>query len=77
MKKFAITLAAVSAVALSSSAFAADGDFEKLDADKDGQLTMEQGKVMHTDWTDDAFKSVDTDKNGSLSKEEYEAATKS
>lgn len=75
MKMFAIAIASLGALSLATAAFAAEGDFEKLDADADGQVTLQEAQAMHADWTAEAFQSLDADSNGALSKEEYEAAT--
>ena len=37
---------------LSTSAFAATGDFSKIDANADGKITLEEGMKLHPDWTD-------------------------
>lgn len=75
MKRMTVFVIAVSSVmAASLPAFAAEGDFVKIDTDKNGQVTMAEGKVMHPDWTDAAFKTLDTDANGTLSQQEYDTA---
>ena len=59
---------------LSSAAFAATGDFGKIDANADGKITLEEGLKLHPDWTAEAFKALDTNADGSLNDMEYEAA---
>ena len=59
---------------LSSAAFAATGDFSKIDANADGKITLEEGKTLHPDWTAEAFKALDTNADGSLNELEYETA---
>jgi hypothetical protein len=75
MNKIISTLSTIAFIAGSASAFAAEADFKKADANGDGKVTLDGGKVAHTDWTEDAFKKLDKDGDGALSKEEYEAAT--
>jgi hypothetical protein len=59
---------------LSSAAFAATGDFSKIDANADGKLTLEEGMKLHPDWTESAFKTLDTNADGFLNELEYETA---
>ena len=59
---------------LSTAAFAATGDFSKIDANADGKLTLEEGMKLHPDWTAEAFKSLDTNADGTLNELEYETA---
>ena len=59
---------------LSTSAFAATGDFSKIDANADGKITLEEGMKLHPDWTDSAFKALDTNADGALNELEYETA---
>ena len=59
---------------VSSAAFAATGDFGKIDANADGKITLEEGMKLHPEWTAEAFKSLDTNADGSLNDTEYEAA---
>lgn len=68
-------LAALAAtLLLSTAAFAATGDFSKIDANADGKITLEEGMKLHPDWTEAAFKSLDTNADGSLNELEYETA---
>lgn len=77
--KNSFTAVAIAAILTSSTAaIAASDDFTKVDTNKDGMITLEEGMKVHSNWTDDAFKALDLDGNGSLSAEEYiEAATDS
>ena len=59
---------------LSSAAFAATGDFSKIDANADGKITLEEGMKLHPEWTAEAFKALDTNADGFLNELEYETA---
>ena len=59
---------------LSSAAFAATGDFGKIDANADGKITLEEGMKLHPEWTAESFKALDTNADGSLNELEYETA---
>ena len=59
---------------LSSAAFAATGDFSKIDANADGKITLEEGIKLHPEWTAESFKALDTNADGSLNELEYETA---
>jgi len=59
---------------LSLAAFAATGDFGKIDANADGKITLEEGLKLHPDWTASAFKALDTNADGFLNELEYETA---
>jgi len=74
MKNYLAVLSTAGFLFASTAAIAATGDFEKADANADGELTLEEGMVVHSDWTEDAFKALDTDANGTVSKQEYDAA---
>lgn len=77
MKTIAKLIAISSAVAFGSAAFAGEhAKFGKVDANGDGQVTFEEGKAVHTDWTQDAFNGLDADQNGTLNEAEYKAAMK-
>ena len=56
-------------------AVAAD-DFTKLDANKDGQVTIEELTAAGINWKKEQFATADTDGSGTLSQTEYEAAAK-
>lgn len=74
MKNILPLLVSSAFVIVFSVAIAADGDFEKADADTDGKLTFEEGRAVHSDWTEEAFNELDEDEDGTLSKEEHDAA---
>jgi hypothetical protein len=59
---------------LSTTAFAATGDFAKIDANADGKITLQEGMKLHPDWTAEAFKALDKDGDGALSQAEYNTA---
>lgn len=67
-------VALVATLFLSSAAIAATGDFAKIDANADGKITLEEGMILHPDWTAAAFKALDTNADGSLNQQEYETA---
>lgn len=70
-----VTVLAASTLAFASVALADDhATFAKVDADADGQVTLEEGMKVHADWTEEAFKELDKDGSGALSQEEYEAS---
>ena len=83
--KINTTLATIVAVALMGSAlcYAQDADaakkqkqFEKIDADKNGSISLEELKAGSKDpaKAEKNFTKLDADKNGALSLEEYSAA---
>jgi hypothetical protein len=74
MTKSPLILTFVATLMVSSAAIAATGDFNKIDANADGKITIEEGMKMHPDWTAEAFKSLDADADGSLNELEYETA---
>ena len=49
-------------------------DFTKLDASKDGQVTLEELTAAGIGWNQDQITAADTDNSGTLSKAEYESA---
>jgi hypothetical protein len=59
---------------LSSAAFAATGDFGKIDSNADGKITLEEGMTLHPEWTAESFKALDTNADGFLNELEYETA---
>jgi hypothetical protein len=65
-------VALIATLLLSSSAFAATGDFAKIDANADGKITLEEGMKLHPDWTAASFKALDKDGDGVLSQAEYD-----
>ena len=52
MKKSPRIAALAATLLLSTAAFAATGDFSKIDANADGKITLEEGMKLHPDWTD-------------------------
>lgn len=74
MTKSPRIVALAATLLLSSAAFAATGDFGKIDANSDGKITLEEGMKLHPDWTAAAFKSLDTNADGFLNELEYETA---
>ena len=74
MTKSPHIVALAATLLLSTAAFAATGDFSKIDANADGKITLEEGMKLHPDWTEAAFKSLDTNADGSLNELEYETA---
>jgi opacity protein-like surface antigen len=71
MKK--VVLALGLAALLAGPALAQEMDFTAVDADGDGQVTMEEAAGAGWDWTEEQFKAADADGNGVLSQEEFEA----
>ena len=67
-------LAFAATLLLTPAAFAATGDFSKIDVNGDGKLTLEEGQKLHPDWTAEMFKSLDTNADGTLNELEYETA---
>lgn len=68
MTKFLMT--AATAIALTTPAWAqAD-----LDANADGEVTLEEVQAVNPDFTAEDFATIDTDGNGTLSAEEVSAA---
>lgn len=57
------------------AAIAAD-DFVKIDADGDGQVSLDEITASGLNWTKDQFTGADSDHNGTLSIEEFNAAAK-
>ncbi|HUQ36911.1 MAG TPA: PRC-barrel domain-containing protein [Aestuariivirga sp.] len=74
MTKSPRIVALAATLLLSTAAFAATGDFSKIDVNADGKLTFEEGMKLHPEWTAEAFKSLDTNADGSLNELEYETA---
>lgn len=74
MTKSPRIVALAATLLLSSAAFAATGDFGKIDANADGKITLEEGMKLHPDWTEAAFKALDTNADGALNELEYETA---
>ena len=74
MTKSPRIVALAATLLLSTAAFAATGDFSKIDANADGKITLEEGMKLHPEWTESAFKSLDTNADGFLNELEYETA---
>jgi PRC-barrel domain protein/EF hand domain-containing protein len=74
MTKSPRLVALAATLLLSTAAFAATGDFSKIDANADGKVTLDEGMKLHPDWTESAFKALDTNADGSLNELEYETA---
>ena len=74
MNKTLAALISAGFLTLSATAFAAEGDFDAVDVNSDGQLTMEELTQADNGWTETAFQQADADGNGTISKQEYEAA---
>ncbi len=71
MKKLVLTLAAIGfAVA---PALAQEADFTKVDANADGQVSLQEATTAGWTWTEDQFKQADADASGGLSSEEFKA----
>ena len=74
MTKSPHIVALAATLLLSTAAFAATGDFSKIDANADGKITLEEGMKLRPDWTEAAFKALDANADGSLNELEYETA---
>ena len=74
MTKSPHVVALAATLLLSTTAFAATGDFTKIDANADGKITLEEGMKLHPEWTASSFKALDTNADGALNELEYETA---
>ena len=74
MTKSPHVVALAATLLLSSAAFAATGDFSKIDTNADGKITLEEGMKLHPEWTASSFKALDTNADGALNELEYETA---
>lgn len=74
MMKSPRMVALAATLLLSTAAFAATGDFSKIDANADGKVTLEEGMKLHPEWTAASFAALDTNADGSLNELEYETA---
>jgi len=72
MKKLVFALSVLGLA--SSPALAAAMDFTKVDANGDGQVTMDEAKAAGLELTEQQFAAADVDKSGGLSEAEYKAA---
>jgi hypothetical protein len=70
MKKFLLTLSAISAFAVAQ----AHAETVVADADGNGEYSMEELKAAFPDLTEEVFTAADTDANGALSADELKAA---
>jgi hypothetical protein len=71
MKKLVLALAMIG---FSLPAFAQMTDFASVDANADGEVTLEEAMAAGLTWTEEQFNAADTDGNGTLSAEEFNAA---
>ena len=69
MKQLVIALSILFAV--STFAIAA-GDFAKIDADGDGQVTIDELRASGINLTEEAFNTADSDGDGALSEAEFD-----
>jgi len=74
MKKLVLALA-LSGLA-TVAAHAAEMDYNKVDADANGAVSMEEAAAAGWEWTEDQFKAADTNADGALSAEEFAAVAK-
>ena len=72
MKKVVIALGL--AALISGPALAQEMDFAAVDADGNGQVSMDEATAAGWNWTDEEFKAADADGDGALSEEEFAAA---
>ena len=75
MKKISIATA-LGATLLTTAAIAAPTDFNQVDADASGTLTVAEVTAVMPNVTEAQFKAADTDGDGVLSEAEWAAATK-
>tara|TARA_A100001391_G_scaffold179305_1_gene144214 strand:- start:910 stop:1227 length:318 start_codon:yes stop_codon:yes gene_type:complete len=73
MNKTVLSLAALIGLSATGGAFAQALDFNSLDANADGVISMEELQVAIPDLTAESFAMLDTDTDGSLSAEEFAA----
>lgn len=74
MTKSPRIVALAATLLLSPAAFAATGDFGKIDVNADGKITLEEGLKLHPYWTASAFKALDTNADSFLNELENETA---
>jgi hypothetical protein len=72
----AALLAGAATYAALAPATAAEKDFLKVDANADGQVSMEEAKAAGWNWTAEQMKAADKDGSGALSAEEFKLAAK-
>lgn len=75
MKKTVIALAVALGLSATGGAFAQALDFNALDADQNGEITLEELQAAIPDLTPESFAMLDTDGDGVLSPEEFAALT--
>lgn len=75
MNKTVITLAALIGLSATGGAVAQDLDFNALDTDASGSLSIEELQVAIPDLTAETFAMLDTDADGAISEEEFAALT--
>lgn len=75
MKKTAIALAVAFGLSAAGGALAQPLDFNALDADQNGEITLEELQVAIPDLTPESFAMLDTNGDGVLSAEEFAALT--
>lgn len=75
MNKTVFTLAALIGLSATGGALAQDLDFATLDADANGEISMEELQVAIPDLTEESFAMLDIDASGAVSEEEFAALT--
>ena len=73
MNKTVLSLAALLGLSVTGGAIAQALDFNALDANADGVISVEELQVAIPDLTPESFAMLDTDTDGSLSAEEFGA----
>ncbi|QJR18382.1 EF-hand domain-containing protein [Pelagibacterium halotolerans] len=73
MNKTVLSLAALIGLSATGGALAQGLDFNSLDANADGAISMEELQVAIPDLTPESFAMLDTDADGALSSEEFAA----
>ena len=67
-------LAIVAVLGLGAPALAQSlGDFESVDADQDGSVSLREGRVVIPDLSEADFAAADSDGSGQLNQQEFEA----
>lgn len=67
MKKTLMTLIALMSLSLPLAAM------EAVDADADGQVTLEELQAVHSEVTEEQFTALDVNEDGALDADEYSA----
>ncbi len=73
MNKTVLSLAALIGLSATGGAFAQGLDFNSLDADANGEISMEELQAAIPDLTPESFAMIDTDASGALSADEFAA----